>query len=411
MKRFEHSFDALEPSMLKKMVVWCSLAIIIGILAGFASTLFLHSIDWAIHFRKKHTWLILFLPLAGFLISFIYKVYGKGSEGGSDLILNEIHDPKKNIPLRMVPMIFIGAVVSHLFGASVGREGAAVQMGAGMSDQFSRHLSHYFKNRKLILMMGMSAGFASIFGTPIAGAIFGFEVLFIGTLVYDALLPCLVAGIAGYYTALCLGVTHPLYFLMKAPELTAMGFLSAIIAGIIFGYTAKFFVWSILQMRAWLFKYFSNNIFHPIVGGLILVGAFYAIGSDRYHSLGEDIIRASFTEKIYPWDFLGKIFMTTVSVGSGFKGGEVMSLFYIGATLGNAMAAILPLAYPVLAALGFVAVFAGATNTPIASLILAFELFGPGLGVYAALAIVASYFFSGTSGIYHSQRTHLKKNI
>jgi H+/Cl- antiporter ClcA len=406
-----YKFEVLEPSMLKKMTVWCSLGVVIGGFAGLASTLFLHSVDWAISIRKGHPWMILFLPVVGYLVAVYYKKNGKELETGNNLILDEIHEPSKIIPFRMVPMIFFGSVISHLFGASVGREGAAVQMGAGIADQFSKHLGNFFNNRKLILMMGMSAGFASIFGTPIAGAIFGFEVLFIGTLVYDALLPCFVAAISGYYTALLLGVVHPLYFFMNVPHPTIPGFLSAIAAGIIFGYTAKLFVWSIHKVKDVLTEHVPNNLYHPIIGGLILIISYYATGTDRYHNLGEEIIHASFTQRIYPWDFLGKIFMTASSVGAGFKGGEVMPLFYVGSTLGNTLSYILPLDYPILAALGLVSVFAGAANVPIASVILAFELFGPGIGAYAALAVVASYLFSGSHGIYNSQRTRLEKNI
>lgn len=406
-----HNLEALEPSKIKKMIVWCSLGALIGALAGVASTLFLHSVDWAISFRREHSWMIFFLPLVGFLVAWFYKIYGREVERGNNLIIDEIHEPKKTLPFRMVPMIFFGAVISHLFGASVGREGAAVQMGAGISDQFAKYLDRFFKNRRLILMMGMSAGFSSIFGTPIAGAIFGFEVLFIGTLVYDSLMPCLVAAISGYYTALLLGVVHPQYLFIEVPQVSIPGILSAVVAGIIFGYAAKLFVWSIHEVKYLCEKHIKNNLLHPVVGGVILVIAYFVVGGDRYHSLGEEMIKASFTQHMYPWDFLGKTFMTAVSVGAGFKGGEVMSLFYVGATLGNALSYILPLAYPILAALGFVSVFAGAANTPIASVILAFELFGPGIGVYASLAVVASYLLSGKNGIYHSQRTSREKNI
>jgi H+/Cl- antiporter ClcA len=400
-----------EVKMLKKMVVWCSLAVIIGVFAGFSSTLFLQSVDWAIKFRREHDWMIIFLPLVGFLVAWFYKVYGKEIQNGNNLIIDEIHEPTKTIPFRMVPMIFAGSIISHLFGASVGREGAAVQMGAGISDQFSKYLGRFYNNRKLILMMGMSAGFASIFGTPIAGAIFGFEVLFIGTLVYDALLPCLVAAIVGYYTSLLLGVVHPHYFYLEIPSVNVSGLLSAVVAGILFGLTAKFFVWVLHKIKDFYKEKIKNDLLPPVIGGSILVVCYYLFGSDRYHSLGEEIIRTSFTQHVYPWDFLGKIFTTALSVGSGFRGGEVMSLFYIGSTLGNSLALILPLDYPILAALGFVSVFAGSANVPISSVILAFELFGPGIGAYAALAIVASYLFSGNHGIYHSQRTRTEKNI
>ena len=400
-----------EVQMFKKMIVWCSLAIIIGICAGFTSTLFLHSVDWAINFRRAHDWMIVFLPLVGFLVAWFYKVYGREVQNGNNLIIDEIHEPKKTIPFRMVPMIFIGSVISHLFGASVGREGAAVQMGAGFSDQFSKYLGRFYNNRKLILMMGMSAGFSSIFGTPIAGAIFGFEVLFIGTLVYDALLPCLVAAVMGYYTAYLLGVVHPHYFYLDTPSVSISGIVASILAGVIFGLAAKLFVWAIYSVKNLYKEKVKNDLLPPVIGGAIMVVCYYLFGSDRYHSLGEEIIHASFTQHVYPWDFLGKIFTTALSVGSGFRGGEVMSLFYIGSTLGNSLSFILPLDYPILAALGFVSVFAGAANVPIASVILAFELFGPGIGVYAALAIVSSYLFSGGHGIYHSQRTHTEKNI
>lgn len=406
-----HKYEAFNPTMLKRMSVWCTLAIVIGGFSGLASTLFLHSVDWAINTRKAHPWLILFLPIIGYLIALFYQRYGTEIEQGNNLIIEEIHEPKKTIPFIVVPAIFFSTVIAHLFGASVGREGGAVQMGSGIADQFSKYLNKFFNNRKLILMMGMSAGFASIFGTPISGAIFGFEVLFIGTLIYDALLPCLVAAIAGYYTTVLLGVVHPHYFFMDIPQLSVMGFLSALVAGTFFGYTAKFYVWLLHRVKNYYKEKIPNNLYHPFIGGLVLILSYYAIGSDRYHSLGEEIIQASFTQHVYPWDFLGKIFMTVVSIGSGFRGGEVMSLFYIGSTLGNALSYILPLNYPILAALGFVSVFAGAANVPIASVILAFELFGPGIGAYAALAVVASYLFSGGSGIYHSQRTRYEKNI
>lgn len=401
----------LEPTMIWKMIIWCLLGVIIGALSGVASTAFLASVDWAISFRRQHTWLIWFLPIAGFLVACFYKRYGTSVAGGNNLVLDEIHEPKKTIPFRMVPMIFISTVISHLFGASVGREGAAVQMSAGLSDQFSKYFGNFYSNRKLILKMGMSAGFASIFGTPIAGAIFGFEVLFVGTIVYDSLLPCLVAAIAGYYTALLLGVVHATYLTSPIAPVNLAGIISAIAAGVIFGYTAKFFVWSILTIQKMLTKIIKNPLYHPLFGGVVLIAFYYLVGSDRYINLGVEVIHQSFLERVYPWDFFGKIFSTATSVGSGFRGGEVMSLFYIGSTLGNTLSYFLALDLPVLAALGFVSVFAGAANTPIAGVLLAFEFFGPKIGVYASLAVVASYLFSGSHGIYHSQKTFLDKNI
>ncbi|MDD4973074.1 MAG: chloride channel protein [Bacteriovorax sp.] len=397
--------------MPKILFKWTLLSILVGVMAGTASYAFLISVNAAIEYRRAHQWIVLFLPIAGVLVAWFYSRFGVDVDGGNNLILDEIHDPKKHIPLRMAPMIFASAVISHFFGASVGREGAAVQMSAGLSDQFSKYFGGYFNNRKIILMMGMSAGFASIFGTPIAGTIFGMEILFLGSVTYEALFPCLVASIIGYFTAMTLGISYAHYGPIEIPSLSLVRILSAAAAGICFGLVARFFIWLLHFVKDFLAKKCPNPIYRPFFGGVIVILFFYIFGTDRYQSLGEEIINASFIKHILPWDFIGKIFMTTMSVGSGFRGGEVMSLFYIGATLGNALSFILPLSIPLLAALGFVSVFAGASNTPIACIFLALKLFGSEIGVYAGIAIVVSYLFSGQKSIYHSQRKYLSKKL
>lgn len=397
----------ITQNQIYKLIQWCLIAIIIGALSGFASVAFLKSVDWAIAFRRSNDWLIAFLPFVGYGLSVFYNNYGESVQKGNNLVLDEVHSPQKKIPFRMVPMIFISTVLAHLFGASVGREGAAVQMGAGISDQFSKIIS----DRKMILKMGMSAGFASVFGAPISGAIFGFEVLYVGSIFYDSLLPCLVAAIVGYYTSVLLGVGHVDFFHAAIPAVDATNIFTSIVAGIFFGYAAKFFIFCIESAKVIFSKLIKNSNYRPFFGGLIVAALYFLIGSDRYHSLGEEIIHASFTEKVYPWDFLGKILMTTFSVGSGFRGGEVMSLFYIGSTLGNTLSSFLPMNYPVLAALGFVSVFAGALNTPMTAVILAFEFFGSKIGIYASLSVVTAYLFSGARGIYHSQKYMIDKDL
>jgi H+/Cl- antiporter ClcA len=345
------------------------------------------------------------LPFAGAAVAWFYHRYGQEIEGGNNLILDEIHEPKKRIPLKMVPMIFVSSTISHLFGASVGREGAAVQMGAGLSDYFAKFFhSEINEYRKIFLMMGISAGFASIFGAPIAGTIFGMEVLAMGSICIEALFPCLVAGLTGYFTAYVLGLHHSPIAVIEIPGIYLSGVFSAIIAGICFGFAARLFSWAMHYVKYLSNSKIANPILRPFIGGFIVLFCFYIFGEDRYLNLGERVIHSSFNEHVYPWDFLGKIWMTAVSVGSGFKGGEVMPLFYVGATLGNVLSYILWMSYPVLAALGFVAVFSGAANTPITGIILAMEFFGPGIGVYASIAVIMSYLFSGSKGIYSSQR-------
>ncbi len=389
--------------ILRKLLYFSFIALIIGAMTGLIAVFFLKSVNSSIVFRKEHPAIIFLLPLAGFLVALTYKKFGLESSQGNNLIIDEIHESKKNIPFRMIPLIFISTSLSHLFGASVGREGAAVQMGGGISAFISKIFKVTHEHRRIFLMMGLSAGFSAIFGTPVAGAVFGIEVLFIGAMAYEALIPCVLASVVAFYTTLSLGVVSSHYFPIEIPYIEIKGIFAAIVAGILFGLTARLFIWSVHQIKNLFSSKIKNELFHPIVGGLILIIIFYAVGSDRYHSLGEEIIHDSFRLRVYPWDFLAKLTNTALSLGAGFKGGEVMSLFYMGSTLGNSLAFILPLDYPILAALGFVSVFAGAANVPIASLFLAFELFGSGIGVYAALAITTSYLFSGHKGIYNSR--------
>lgn len=377
------------------------LGAVIGFVSGVVSYLFSVSLNLAISLRENYPWMILFLPFAGAFVAWLYHHFGKDVDGGNNLILDEIHEPKKHIPFKMVPMIFITSTVSHLFGASVGREGAAVQMGAGLSDIFSRS---FHDHRKIILMMGMSAGFASIFGAPLAGTMFGMEVLTLGSLYIEGIFPCLIASLSGYFTAISLGIHHSALGGFEIPPVFLGGIASALIAGMFFGLAARLFSWSMHAVKNIFATKIANPVLRPLLGGLIIATCFYIFGNDRYLNLGTELIQSSFNKHIYPWDFLGKIWMTAISVGSGFKGGEVTPLFFVGATLGNTLSPLLWLSYPVLAALGYVAVFAGAANTPITGIILALEFFGSEIGIYAALAVTASYLFSGSRGIYSSQR-------
>ena len=392
--------------MLKnKNIQYAIFGLLVGIGAGVMSFFFLKSLNWAITLRENYPWIIFLLPFAGAGVAWVYHLYGKGVEDGNNLILDEIHEPQKRIPFKIVPLIFITTTISHLFGASVGREGVAVQMGAGLSDFLAKFFhSHINEHRKIFLMMGISAGFASIFGAPLAGTIFGMEVLAIGSIYIEAIFPCMIAGLTGYFTAYSLGLHHVPMAIIEIPPIYLSGILSAGIAGVFFGLAARLFSWSMHYVKEQFAKYIVKPVLRPLVGGTLVLLCYYILGDDRYLSLGEKVIHSSFSEHVYPWDFLGKIWMTALSIGSGFKGGEVMPLFYVGATLGNSLSYILWLSYPLLAALGYVAVFSGAANAPLTGIILAMEFFGSGIGVYASIAVIVSYLFSGSRGIYSSQR-------
>lgn len=390
--------------LLPYLVKWIALAIGVAALAGSASAFFLLALDWATATRDSQRWLIALLPLAGFAVGWLYLKFGQQVEAGNNLLIDEIHDPRKVVPLRMAPLVLGATVTSHLFGASVGREGTAVQMGGALADQFTHLFKLRHEDRRIILMAGISAGFASVFGTPLAGAIWGLEVLAIGRLRYDALLACTVAAIVGDQVCSLWGVHHTHYVIAQIPAVTAWGLGAMVVAGIIFGLTGRLFADATHALGGWVKRSIAYAPLRPLLGGVVLAGVILYFSADRYIGLGIPVIVEAFQGPLPAYDFLGKMAFTVFSLGFGFKGGEVTPLFFIGATLGNALAPLLDMPFPLLAGVGFVAVFAGASNTPIASTLMAMELFGAEIGVFAGVACVISYLFSGHGGIYRSQR-------
>ncbi|WP_296000129.1 voltage-gated chloride channel family protein [Rugamonas sp.] len=397
--RLPEQFDLL-PYMAK----WLALAVIVAILAGSASAFFLYALEWATGWRLAHPAIIWLLPLAGLAVGWIYLRIGSSVEAGNNLLLDEIHDPKNVIPLRMAPLVLGATVVSHLFGASVGREGTAVQMGAALADQLTHVFRLARRQRRLLIMAGMSAGFASVFGTPLAGAIFGLEVLAIGRMRYDAILPCFVAAIVADQVGLMWGVHHTHYAVALVPPIGALNLALTVAAGAVFGLTGALFASATHGLSDRMKRHVAYAPLRPCIGGALVALAVWAVGTQRYVGLGIPVIVEAFQQPLPIWDAVGKLGFTVASLGTGFKGGEVTPLFYIGATLGNALAPLLHLPFSMLAGLGFVAVFAGAANTPLASTVMAMELFGPEIAPFAALACVVSYLFSGHTGIYRAQR-------
>ena len=379
-------------------------AAVIGILGGTASAFFLFGLEWVTDVRLAHPWLIALLPLAGFAVAWVYLVHGNGSDAGNNLIIDEIHDPKKAVPLRMAPLVLAGTWISHLFGASVGREGTAVQMGGALADQLSRLFKRSPFDRRLFLMAGMSAGFASVFGTPLAGALFGLEVLAIGRLRTDALLPCVTAAVVADRVALLWGVHHTAYPIPEFPSVTLLVLISVVLAGLCFGGAGRLFAAAVHGGTAAFRRLVPYAPLRALAGGAVIALACFLFSAQRYAGLGIPGIVAAFHGPVPAYDFAAKGGFTIAALVSGFKGGEVTPLFYIGATLGNALAPLLHLPFAFVAGLGFVAVFAGAANVPIACTVMAMELFGSGIGLFAGIACVASYLVSGHAGIYRAQR-------
>ncbi|GIP03801.1 voltage-gated chloride channel protein [Paenibacillus lautus] len=385
-------------------IKWVVLGSLVGLMTGSASAFFLYSLDYVTSLRLGNPWLLYLLPLGGAAVSFLYYKFGKSSAKGNNLILEQIHGGTESIPLRMAPLVLIGTLITHLFGGSAGREGTAVQMGGSLSEWLGKLIRVTPADRKILLICGISGGFGSIFGTPLAGALFGLEVLAIGLVSHQALLPAFAASMVGNLTATSLwGVSHLHYPIGDIPALGFMVIMKVVFASLLFGLTSRLFSELTHSLKRWYGYVFHNPMVKSAAGGVIIIGLVYLLGTRDYLGLGIPLIEAAFAGEVSPFAFLGKIIFTSLTLGAGFQGGEVTPLFAIGATLGSALSEWIGLHAPFLAALGFIAVFCGATNTPIACFIMGIELFGGEGAVYMFMACVISYLFSGHSGIYTSQ--------
>ncbi|MGI4739763.1 MAG: chloride channel protein [Janthinobacterium lividum] len=380
---------------------WLLLAALVGALVGTASAGFLVSLEWVTHWREAHPWALALLPAGGLLVGLAYHYFGNRVVKGNNLILDEIHRPGAAIPLRLVPLVLGGTLLTHLLGGSAGREGTAVQMGAALADQLARWLPR--RERRLLLIAGMSAGFASVFGTPLAGAVFGLEVFLLGQMRYEAILPSFVAAVVADVVTRAWGVGHTAYPTLAALPLTAGGLGATLLAGALFGLAARSFAALTHAISKLFAKLIAYPPLRPVVGGVLVTAAMWGLGTLRYAGLGVPVIVEAFQHQLGAQDFAFKLLLTALTLGAGFKGGEVTPLFFMGAALGSALAGVLPLPVALLAGMGFVGVFAGAANTPLACLLMGLELFGVQAGIYLALSCVVAYLFSGHSGIYGSQ--------
>jgi len=399
-----------QGQILSWLFRWLALSIVVGTVVGTSAAGFLFALKWAGETRGEFLpWLILGLGPAGAAVAWIYTKYGGRSEGGNNLIIEEMHEPSEVLPLRMAPLVVGGTLVSHVFGASAGREGTAVQMGAVLADQLGRPFRMGQAERRVLLAAGVAAGFAALFGTPLAGCVFGLEVAFLGGMLYRALAPTLFSALLADWMCRTWNAPHSHYEMGAVPPFSLEGFAWAALAGVAFGLCATLFSVSVRRLGAFLKSKLANASVRALVGG-VAIGVLYLLFGAEYLGLGLPTIVRSFHEEQPVYSFAVKVLFTVVTLASGFKGGEVTPLFFIGATLGNALSFFIPgLPLGLLVAMGFVGVFAGAANTPIACILMAVELFGGECLSYVAVSCVVAFLVSGHTGIYSSQRVRASK--
>ena len=395
---------------------WILICILVGSLVGSATALFLISLDWATEWRSHHLWIINLLPIIGLAIGLAYHYYGAESNKGNNLIL-ESHQTvdadtnKKRIPLVMAPLVFISTLLTHIAGGSAGREGTAVQMGGSIADQFTNWFNLNKEERKTILIIGISAGFAAVFGTPLAAAIFALELMTFRKIKMGNILPSIITAYCAHYICLAWQVKHTIYTIPTVPSITLTNLSWTVVAGLIFGLTAFVFTYS-GKIFEFLFSKIKFAPWRPFLGGIVIALLIVFTNSTKFIGLGIPSIVNAFEMPAGQFDFAIKLLLTSFTLSAGFKGGEVTPLFFIGATLGSILIWFIPLPLALLAGMGLVAVFAGATNCYIASIVMGIELFGWEAGVFVGIASVIAYFSSGVNGIYSAQlKTGVKYDL
>jgi H+/Cl- antiporter ClcA len=384
---------------------WLIAGALVGVISGAASALFLFTLQIATNFRTSHELIVFSLPIAGALIGLVYQRFGRPIAAGSNLIIDTIHDDGPRLPLRMAPMVFVGTVLTQLFGGSAGREGTAVQMGASLADAVVHGLELKGQARRQLLAAGVAGGFGSVFGTPIAGAVFGLEFIVLGRIEYDALVPALVASIVGDMTTRALGIQHTHYPTPPALGLSVLVLLKWCVFAAAVALATVAFIELTRLLKKQAEKWLPQLPLRMFVGGALVVLLWRLTGTSDYLGLGVPTILRAFTDPALPsYAFALKLLFTAVTLGAGFLGGEVTPLFFVGAALGNVLARALGLPLALGAGVGLAAVFATAANAPLALSIMAVELLGGNLFPHVVIVCVLSYLLSGERGIYSAQR-------
>lgn len=386
------------PRIIKMIIYPILCGVIVGLVAcGFAALM-----NLATSTRLSHGVIILFLPIAGPIVVGIYRLFKNENDTGTNLVLSAIQS-KDEVPLKMAPSIFLSTVVTHLFGGSAGREGAALQLGGSIGSSFGRFLKLDEKDNHLMMMCGMSAAFSALFGTPMAAAIFSMEVVSVGIMHYSALVPCVLSSFVGYGIADYFDLSEHIFGISGIPDFTIKTACITVLLAFLCAIVSAIFCMSLHKSQELYKKYIKNPYLRAMAGGAIVLVLTILAGCQDYNGTGVHIIVKALAGTVFPAAFLLKILFTSLTLGAGFKGGEIVPTFFIGATFGCLFGNLIGFSPSLCAAIGMVSLFCGVTNCPISSLLISFEMFGyEGMPFYL-LACAFSYLLSGYFSLYHSQ--------
>lgn len=403
LKKFLRAYSKKAFHHILKFLKWTLISIITGIVVGGLSTLFAFCMNTATDYRTQNDYLLFFLPLAGIVTVFLYSIFKYKNDKGTNLVLSTIH-AKNEMPFRMAPLIFTATVLTHLFGGSAGREGAALQLGGSVGNQLGRWFRLDDADKRVVVLGGMSAAFSAVFGTPMAAALFSMEVVSVGVMYYAALVPCVFSSLIAAYIASLFGVKETSFTAVKFPHMTIPGAVTIIILAVLCALLSILFIIMLHKTGDVFRKYLKNPYVRIFIAGCAVVMLSVIFNTRDYNGAGLPVIAKAVNDgQAVPYAFILKMIFTAITIEAGFKGGEIVPSFFIGATFGCTFGALIGFSPSVCAAVGLISVFCGVTNCPITSMLISFELFGDGGIYYFMIAIAVSYFMSGYYGLYKDQ--------
>ena len=384
-------------------IKWVMLGSAVGSIVGVMGVLFHFSVEWATEMRQQHSWLLFLLPLGGVAIALLYRQTGMEKDMGTNTILEAVRG-EHPLRLRTAPLIFVSTVITHLFGGSSGREGAALQIGGSMGARLADWINLDQKEHQMMIMCGMSSCFAALFGTPLTATIFAIEVISVGEMYYAALLPCITGALIGYGLAAVFHIPPTAFAISGVPHLGLSSVGQVILLSILCALLSIIFCWAMHAASKAYAKVFPNRLLRAACGGLIVVALSLLIGTSDFNGAGMQVIQRAMQGEADWYAFLFKLLLTALTLGAGFKGGEIVPTFFVGATFGCVAGPLLGMDPSFAAAVGLVALFCGVINCPVASFTLSVELFGGEGVIFFGIASVIGYMLSGYSGLYHGQK-------